>query len=190
MTAGLGSGRVAFARRSRDENARDEDGFTLVEILITVWIMGGVMVALMGGLLTMTKASDMARRTTLAETELRHLAEAVRAAPYEDCIANANYGHYTSKYISPSPSTVFGFIWANDVDFWNPPGSLTADPQQFVADPAALQTANSTYCDGTASQTDAGAQRIKVTVWVAEPGGIAAIATTIVKRDNRVDTSP
>ena len=47
----------------------DEEGFTLVEILITVWIMGAVMVALMGALFTMMRTSDINRKTTEAESE-------------------------------------------------------------------------------------------------------------------------
>jgi type II secretory pathway pseudopilin PulG len=188
VTAGLGSGRGAFARRSRDENARDEEGFTLVEILITVWIMGGVMVALIGALFTMSRASDMARRNTVAETELRHLAEAVRSAPYEDCINATTRIHYTTGYSNPNPATILAGI--NGQTLWNPPSSATADPQQFVADVAALHSAHPIYCDGSPTQTDAGAQKLNLWVWVFEPGGNKLIATTIVKRDNRVETAP
>jgi type II secretory pathway pseudopilin PulG len=155
VTAGLGSGRGAFARRSRDANARDEEGFTLVEILITLWIMGAVMVALIGALFTMTKASDLSKRTTIAETELRRYAEAVRAVPYTACqdadtyeTAITNAGLYTP----PTGFTVTPNIVS--VKYWTKGSSFNSSA--FVA--------THPSCDGTANETDDGAQQFAITV--------------------------
>jgi len=68
---------------------------TLVEVVITVWIMGAVMVALCGALFTMVSTAGQQGRRTLAETELRHYADAILAAPYQDC--------YPTYVASPDP---------------------------------------------------------------------------------------
>ena len=67
-----------------------QEGFTLVEILISVWIMGAIMVSLIGALFTMTRTSDINRKTTEAESEMRDLEAAVRCRSYKTKAANGN----------------------------------------------------------------------------------------------------
>jgi prepilin-type N-terminal cleavage/methylation domain-containing protein len=78
----------------------DERGYTLVEMLVTVWILGAVMTALCAALFTMSKSSDYNRRLTLAETELRAYAEALQAAPYVPCEGMSGVAN-GSGYVNP-----------------------------------------------------------------------------------------
>src|SRR3974390_2072341 len=91
MTARLGSGLFGrvVPRVGRAGRRPAERGYSLVEILVTVWIMGGVMVALFGALFSTITASDLQNRTTLVETELRHYSEAVNAAVYHPCASSS-----------------------------------------------------------------------------------------------------
>src|SRR5262245_59633022 len=103
------------ARRRRDVEPRDDAGFTLIEITITVWILGAVMVGLMGTLITMSRNTDYQRRTTIAETEMRRLEAIVRAAPYVQCPSAPNYA---SAWSNPWPDATVG-VSATSVKYWN-----------------------------------------------------------------------
>ena len=58
---------------------RSEAGTTLVEVLITVMILGVAFVALLGGFGTSIVSSDVHRRQAVAETLVRRYAESVKA---------------------------------------------------------------------------------------------------------------
>jgi hypothetical protein len=92
---------MARGRWSRcDRAAAAERGFTLVETLLTVWLLGAVVLGGAGALFTMVRTSDLNRRTTVAETELRRLVEAARAEPYVSCSTTAarSVAPYTGAY--------------------------------------------------------------------------------------------
>jgi type II secretory pathway pseudopilin PulG len=90
-------------RRSSTDDAA-ERGLTLVELLITVWIMGAVMVTLIGALFTMTKASDFQRRLAAVDVELRHYAEALRSATYLPCAGQTDAASNTLPTYSYTPT--------------------------------------------------------------------------------------
>jgi prepilin-type N-terminal cleavage/methylation domain-containing protein len=161
VTAGLGSGRGAFARRSRDENARDEEGFTLVEILITVVLIGLIMVTFMGALFTMVRTSDVNNRTTQAEAELRSYSEALRAYPFKKCWTKAQY----QIALDPAGTTYPG-AQLNSVTYW--------DSSRALGDFAAS-------CDATKNSV----QRIQLQVSIGTSPTITE-TTTIDKRSNQV----
>ena len=75
----------AWSRLQRRRPLSDERGFALVEIVITVWIIGAVMVALWRR--TVHDGEDLGyRRSDDARLEeLRRVSEALRAAPYVPC---------------------------------------------------------------------------------------------------------
>lgn len=76
-----------------------ERGFSLIEILIAVWILGAVMTTMCSALLLALQSSSQESRRTALEVELRHYAEAVKAAPYAPCADPLNLGTYVpSKY--------------------------------------------------------------------------------------------
>lgn len=63
--------------------AREEDGFSLLEILIAVTIMGIGFVALLGAMASSVKASSLHRTQAVAELELRRYAELIAAASWD-----------------------------------------------------------------------------------------------------------
>lgn len=77
--------------------ARDEAGSTLVELLVTLVILGIAFVTLLGGMFTAVNSSDRQRKQTVADSALRSFAEAVKAAPYD-----ATCQGYETKYTAPA----------------------------------------------------------------------------------------
>lgn len=61
---------------------RTDDGLTLVELLITVSVMGIAFVTLVGGMGTSFIGAATHRRQALAETYIRQYAEEMKAVPY------------------------------------------------------------------------------------------------------------
>lgn len=75
---------------TRCRRERTDDGLTLVELLITVGIMGIAFVTLIGGMGAGFVGAATHRRQALAETYIRQYAEEMKAAPY------------ASSYVVPS----------------------------------------------------------------------------------------
>lgn len=67
---------------TRCRRKRTDDGLTLVELLITVGIMGIAFVTLIGGMGASFIGAATHRRQALAETYIRQYAEEMKAAPY------------------------------------------------------------------------------------------------------------
>lgn len=83
------------ARRPRHSEA----GTTLVEVLITVMILGVAFVAFLGGMGTSIMSSDLHRRQAEGETLVRRYAEFVKAQPY----ASGCPASYSSAGFTPVP---------------------------------------------------------------------------------------
>lgn len=92
-----------------------EGGFTLVELLVTIVIMGLAIAALLGGLGTAIIVSDQHRQQAVAGSALRSYAEAVAAMTYTEC---ASAGTFASPagYTSPTGYTSS----ATGVRYWKP----------------------------------------------------------------------
>jgi hypothetical protein len=85
--------------------ARGARGETLVELLVTVTIMGMVIVALVAGLSTTLIAGDAHRQESSAEGVLRSYAEWVAdpdLVPYTDCASPGTYANAASGFSPPS----------------------------------------------------------------------------------------
>jgi type II secretory pathway pseudopilin PulG len=87
--------------------ARRDRGETLVELLVTVVVFGTAVVALVAGLATAVRMSDVHRKQATAGTYVRALAEKIEAAVaatpmtgYQSC-ASANT--YAGLYPVPAP---------------------------------------------------------------------------------------
>lgn len=135
-----------------------ERGETLIELLVTVLILGTAVVALVGGLGLAVRVSDMHRKQATAGAAVRAFAEAlqtkVAANPtgYEECALNTS-ASYTSAYAGPPT----GYTASIDVVmYWN--GSA------FVA----------------TCSPDLGVQRISITV--ASNDGRASESLDVVLR--------
>ena len=84
---------------------RGERGETLVELLVTVVIMGSAIVALVAGVATAIASSDTHRQDATAEGVLRAFAERTvdpRDVPYVDCATTASYSTTPTGFTAPS----------------------------------------------------------------------------------------
>ncbi|MGZ4452753.1 MAG: prepilin-type N-terminal cleavage/methylation domain-containing protein [Nocardioides sp.] len=136
-------------------SGRSDAGETLVEVLVTVVILGLAGVAVAGGLALSARASDMHRKETTGGAYVRSFAEAIQeyvgADHYRDC-AGADF--YTAKVTLALPS---GFTASQDK-------ALSIGPTGAAA----------------TCTTDPGIQR--VTLHVASSDGRATESLTVLLR--------
>ncbi len=113
---------------------RVDGGFTLVDMLLAVAILGIAVVTLVGGMMTAIRTSDLERKAAEALVTTRAYAEAVANDTYADCAAS---------YPAGGASLPAGMSIALAVRYWD------ATSTSFV-----------TSCPAT----DSGLQRVIVTV--------------------------
>jgi len=82
---------------------RDEAGFNLIEVLMTILIMGIAMAALLTGLLTAISKTDFERKDALIQTGLRDYAENIKQAVLSTCPQNGTGPSWT--VLSPDRDT-------------------------------------------------------------------------------------
>lgn len=160
--------------RARGAGGHDERGVTLVEIALTVVLLGLVVVTLVSTLFTMTAAADRQRRIALGDAELRRYAEWLRARPYAVCA--------TAGEDSP-----YGFAALADADV--PPG-LDARVVQVLLwrydDPTAGLAGEWTEvrsdCGAPGGQVDEGLQNVVVELTVGTGDGSSTRTVSVVKR--------
>lgn len=129
------------ATRGRPAGATAQDGFTLVELLIAVAILGLGVLTVLGGMMTSITVSDLGRRSAEGQSALRAYAEAVANDTYADCATT----YPASGFTVPS-----GYAATLAVSYWDP-----------------STTTFSTTCPAT----DAGLQRLRLTVTAADGRG-------------------
>jgi prepilin-type N-terminal cleavage/methylation domain-containing protein len=145
----------------RRHDIRSDAGFSLVEIVITIAIVGVTFSAILGGLFASITVSALQRTEATADTAARSAAEVVKDSehnPYSNC---AGPGHYSLTGLSV-PN---GFsVTITDVAYWDghPPagGAVGFQPN----------------CPGS----DAGIQRI--TIAAASSDGQATETVQVIKR--------
>lgn len=141
-----------------------DDGFTLVEVLITIALMSVAFVAILGSLGTLIATGSTHRAVTTGEVAVRDLAEFVKAddsVPYTACDAGplAAYAQKVNDdFTAPSGFTAT----VSSVDYWQ------GD---------ALGTFNA-----TCPAPDQGAQVIRVSVTGGRGGRTATQSVDVVKR--------
>lgn len=107
------AGQTSALQAAAGTSALRDAGETLIELLVTVVILGIVTVGITGALLAAGKASTMHRQQAVMQNALRSWAEQVNARAYTDCAAPGGFG-------SPSPALPAGLTAAvASVRYWN-----------------------------------------------------------------------
>lgn len=91
-----------------------QDGFTLVEMLLAVAILGLGVTALVGGMMTSITVSDRGRSSAEASGDARRWAESVAGTTYADCAAS---------YATPGFAVTSGSTGNQSVSYWSPASS-------------------------------------------------------------------
>jgi type II secretory pathway pseudopilin PulG len=151
---------------TRRVSTQDDRGETLVELMVALVIMATAVVALVGGVATSVKASDIHRKQAKSQAYLRAFAEAV-----ETSVAN-----YPTGYVECGASTTPTATYQSA--FTLPAADQTAY-QRTVVDVSVWNRATSTYTKCPASG-DAGVQRL--TLNVSSQDGRASETLVIVVR--------
>lgn len=154
-----------LAPLARRLTQRGQGGFTLVESLVAVVLVGLVVLALAGGMVTLLATTAASANEQRLQTGLTSFTESVKAMPYRDCASldevRTDYAAWSGRWDPPSGMTVT----ITDVEYWNPAAGSEAGEFQPT-------------CPGGGT-TDRGAQRLSVHVtW----NGDTATTETVVRK--------
>lgn len=155
----------------------DQRGDTLLEIVISIAIMGIALLALLAAVGTGVATSGVHRQSVLGSTSVRDLAEAVQAAPYTAC---------ASSYVPSPVPTASGFTYVISVpSVLAYPSSAPVPSGSPAPVPAPTWEAQSACTSVTTTPTpyrnDLGAQQVRIVVSPADPRSRAE-TLVIVKR--------
>jgi Tfp pilus assembly protein PilV len=106
-----------------EERLHGEGGFSLIEVLMAVILVGTAFVAILGGLRMLLLGSSINRQHAQAETIAISAAEELKAADHTACAA-ANDGGYLAAVRSPNIVIPAGWnaqaaIRITQVQYWN-----------------------------------------------------------------------
>jgi len=142
-------------------SSRDDSGESLIEILLSIMILGIAVAALLFGMTTAASTAGLnARQTQQAET-VRNAVAALQALPYVKCTSSPSYS-------VPAALVPTGF-------------TVTSPVTGFASGPTF-----SGSCPGTGDQ---GAQRLVVTVTTTTDTRVRAETATVIKRNPCVAAS-
>jgi type II secretory pathway pseudopilin PulG len=163
---------------------RSESGETLVELMITIAIMGVSIVAILGAIWTSIRISDYHRKTTDADVVLRNYAEVIKSnsaavpvgaasydASYRPCEVLGTSGTYPT-YTPPAPNASY-VATVESIQYLNGYDSTTNAP---------TWRAQSSGCPAGGDQ---GLQQLtlKVTGPTSDPAVHGTETVTILKRN-------
>ena len=143
----------------------DEGGFSLIEVLVAMAIMGLIGIAILTGIQTATAAAVSNRFSALAELTARNFASAVDDATYTECGAASAYSPAALDFTAP-PGVVVTVL---AVGHWN--GSSLSVPE------GQLDMAFPSEC-----VTDRGSQRITFRVVASGSGPPVTRTRSVLKR--------
>ncbi len=96
-------------RRVQQRREAPERGFTLVEMLIAVTLLGAIVIAMAGAMFTVITVSSRQQSVSNAEAAARRYAEMVRAVAYTPCAPLTGVNSYNEAlhaFDSTLPATV------------------------------------------------------------------------------------
>lgn len=142
------TGRLAATRRrALPLSPEGESGLTLIELLITVLILGLAIVAILGGMVTMLSTSGLHRRQADVGSVVENAAEAVKSAAYASC---------ATSYVTPASSQgdvnqALAGTGSLHIRYWNGTAFVSTCPTPDQGLQMVPVTATST--DGSVTQT-------------------------------------
>lgn len=86
------------------------DGFTLVELLVTITIMATAMIAIFVGLTVLSRATSVERSSANIDQVVRTYSEALASAPYAAC---------STSYSTVTLPTGYSTVTAPTITYWN-----------------------------------------------------------------------
>jgi prepilin-type N-terminal cleavage/methylation domain-containing protein len=138
--------------------AHADDGMTLIELMVTISIMGVAFATILAGLSGMFRSNTQTRQLAVAETYIRRYADDLQAATYVPC---ASAAAYQSSFSATVPTGYTAQVAS--VKYWNGDASSPSF--------------------GTTCATDQGVQQVTLTVATTVTTGGVSQSLVIVKRD-------
>lgn len=136
----------------------DEAGFTLIETLVTVVIVGISVAVFVGGIGASIVTADYHRKQSVGLATIRNFAEAVKGAPYEFDCAKAQDLYTNAFALPPRSRTVAGNTYPGTSDHTapsvTPPGANTHLLTFFALGAAASGAGSFTPPVGTTERWD------------------------------------
>jgi Tfp pilus assembly protein PilV len=144
---------------------RDDRGESLIEILLSITILGIAVIAIVAAMGTSILASDLRSKQARSETFLRNWVESIATpdTPYVECATPGAAGYSAANLGASVPAGYTATITA--ISYWN--GSSTS-PAVFGAAPASCPT------------SDNGLQQL--TLRISSNDGRTSRSTSILKR--------
>jgi prepilin-type N-terminal cleavage/methylation domain-containing protein len=139
--------------------ARSEAGVTLIELMVTISIIGVAFTALLAALMGVFTFGEQHRKHAVGETLVRRYADSVNNATYVSCATPASY----AAALAPAPPTSYT-VSITSVQYWN--GDATA-----------------TFGSSCVPANDKGVQRITIRVTGATSTATVPNEVVILKRN-------
>ena len=121
-----------------------DDGLTLIELLITITILGLAITAMLGGMITLLSTSGLHRNQADVSSVVESAAEAVKADTYTSCAAS---------YSVPSSGQSDASVTSVTVSYWNTTGTGFTTPCPTPDQGLQLVTITATSNNGSVSQS-------------------------------------
>lgn len=187
MRCSLQAGTAAGRARAR----RDQQGFSLLETMIALIVMGLTFGALLAGITTAITVTRDNKLRAQADEHGRTMAERLKSGE------NGRFGNFTyvpcaTDYPAIPAVDADGWRYSLKIEYWKKPTSVNPAASDDYAGPGS----GPTFCTTTAATTavpfvtDSGAQRITLTVKPPKNTYRANYTTqsiVIIKRDTRLD---